>query len=346
MRQSIRSSIWSSEYHRSDVLKTLIVISATLLITLGLLSRGQTNLSVSQTLHALQGLGDPISQLVVNELRAPRLLLGFLAGGSLAIAGLLLQTLTRVSLASPSLLGTVDASGLAVAGFLWFSSSVTAPLVSSNFAIPIAGFVGAIGSLLILRRLTGATPSTTTIVLVGIVLSALAKALTTFVMIKGPTYVTSQVQLWLVGSVGEANWDDIHVMLPIILVLMGATLLSSRQLKLANLSDASTASMGIQPNTLRISLGLLAAGLTAVAVSFVGGLGFVGLVVPHLCKQFIHSLGRLMVINVFCTGGVLVMLADSIGRSCFTPYEVPAGVITACVGVPVFIYLFVIKERV
>jgi len=342
---SIRGDWFSSLFYPRDILVITGLLLACISIALLSLGYGLVVMSPIEVVEHLSVESDPVASLVIEMLRAPRVIIAALAGAALAMAGLILQTLTRVSLASPSLLATVDGAGLGAAIFLWFGSSATLPLIGMSAGIVVSALLGALLSLLLLLLLLGKERSVLKLVLMGIALSALLKAGITLAMLKGPIYVTSQVQLWLIGSLSHVDWPKVEVFAPLWLILIMISLGFSRSLTLMQLSEASQQSLGLNFKQQHLFMAILAAAFTALAVSFVGGVGFVGLVVPHLARLLIRSQGAALQFACVLIGANLLMLADLIGRSVWAGSEIPAGVFTAILGAPFFMYLFIFKAR-
>jgi len=320
---------------------TLLLLCALLAVFIpAYLSLGEQSYGWQQTWLALFNQAGSTENLMIHTLRAPRLLLAIIAGSALALAGFLLQNLTRVSLASPSLLGAVDGAAVGVLVFLTLFTAADNQVLVSIVWLPLAAFIGAISSFMVVYWLTLRTnPSISRFILVGITISGLLKAITVLLMIVGPIYLASQAQLWLTGYINQTNWQEIQILAPIYLLLLLLSFLTAPWLALNQLDNSLAKALGL-PQFSPYFIMILAAALTAVAVSFAGALGFVGLLVPHISKRLIRAGLFKQMLACCLLGAILLLLADFIGRTVFFPYEVPAGVITALLGVPLFIYLF------
>jgi len=345
MKVNFRNRLFSGHIHISDLKVNGGLLLALLLLVIASLSLGVKNLNPIETFMQLIAPTDQLKHLVIYELRMPRMLMAVFAGSLLALAGLLLQNLTKVDIASPSLLGTVDGAGFAVALYLIFATSVLDQSINTPFLLPLSAFVGALSVMLILGLLMRRRPAVMTLVLIGIGLGALFKAGTTAALLNGPTYAVTQLQVWLIGRVNQANWQEINILIPVAVSLVLSTLFCARLLKISDLGIENRASLGASNSRLFILFAILSAGLTATAVAFVGAVSFIGLVAPHLARKVVASRGVNLICCTALIGATLLLAADTIGRTVFYPYEVPAGVFTAILGIPFFIHLFIIKGR-
>src|SRR5690606_13965038 len=281
-----------------------------------------------------------MEQLVVTSFRLPRIIIAFLVGMALAAAGSILQGMIRNPLASPDILGITGGASVAVVAFLAvFSNSSNALTVSVKW-MPVAAFLGAtvIAFLVyILAWKNGVTPIR--LVLIGIGVSALTQALTTTFMVMGPIYQASQANIWITGTVNGSTWANVHILSPVVLILLILCIMLARNLNIQELGEELATGVGSAVQKQRFILLLAATALTGSAVAFAGGIGFVGLMAPHMARRLVGSAFGALLPTAALLGGILVMLADLIGRTVFSPIEVPAGVFTAAIGAPYFIYL-------
>ena len=178
------------------------------------------------------------------------------------------------------------------------------------------------------------------LVLIGIGISALTQAVTTLLMIFGPIYRASQANIWITGTVNGSDWHDVWILLPWSLVFILLSFFISRQLNIQELGEEIATGVGGNVQRQRFFLLLMSTALVGGAVAFAGGIGFVGLMAPHMARRMVGSSFGALLPTAALIGGILVMAADLIGRTLFLPLEVPAGVFTAAIGAPYFIYLF------
>ncbi|MFZ4453771.1 FecCD family ABC transporter permease [Salibacterium aidingense] len=316
----------------------LLVLTLTLLIAS--ISLGDMRIPPLDVMRVLFGGGEETQQLVITSFRLPRIIIAMLVGMCLAAAGAILQGIIRNPLASPDIIGITGGAGVAVVTFLAVFSNENNALTVSIHWLPLAAFIGATLVAFLVYGLAwknGVSP--VRLVLIGIGISTLAQALTTLLMIVGPIYRASQANIWLTGTVYGSTWDDVTILTPWALVLLTATFLLSRNLNLQELGDEMAKGLGSRVQVQRVGLLFVSTALTGGAVAFAGGIGFVGLMSPHIARNLVGSaFGALIPVSAFI-GAMLVLAADLVGRTVFSPLEVPAGVFTALIGAPYFIYL-------
>ncbi|WP_017437610.1 FecCD family ABC transporter permease [Saccharococcus caldoxylosilyticus] len=319
---------------------SLILLAVSVVIFLVSAGSGEMYISPLEVAKTLFGNGSDMNEIVIYTFRLPRILVALLAGMSLAVAGAILQGMIRNPLASPDVLGITGGAAAAVVTFLSFFSDKNNSLTISIHWLPLGAFVGATVTALLVYMLAwknGMAPLR--LVLIGIAISALMQALTTLLMITGPIYRASQANVWITGSVYGASWKHVTLLAPWALILLAASWLSARKMNIQELGDELAIGAGVSLQKQRFFLLLLSTALTGGAVAFAGGIGFVGLMAPHMARRLVgSSFGALLPASALL-GAILVMAADLAGRMLFAPMEIPAGVFTAAVGAPYFIYL-------
>ncbi|MBS4208489.1 iron ABC transporter permease [Bacillus sp. FJAT-50079] len=301
---------------------------------------GDMKINPFTVLHVFFGGGDDFERLVVLQFRLPRMIVSVLVGMALAVAGGILQGIIRNPLASPDIIGITGGASVAVVSFLALFSDANNSLKVGIEWLPAAAFIGATFTGLLVYFLAwrnGVSPIR--LVLIGIGISALMQAFTTMVMILGPIYQASQANIWITGTVNGANWEHVAVLLPIVIVLLCIAIISARKINVQELGDELATGIGSKVQKQRFFLLLIGTGLVGAAVAFAGGIGFVGLMAPHMARRLVGSTFGALLPASAIIGSVLVLLADLIGRTLFLPLEVPAGVFTAAIGAPYFIYL-------
>lgn len=325
-------------------LKTLIIFGIFLFLTVFLFvistGTGELKMSPLAVLKVFFGGGSEMNRLVVQSFRLPRIIVALIVGMALAVAGAILQGMIRNPLASPDVLGITTGASVAVVGFLaLFSDKNNALTVSINW-LPLAAFIGAVGVTILIYFLSwkkGVSPFR--LVLIGIGISYLMQALTTLLIILGPITQASQANMWITGTVYGSKWSSVYIIVPWTLLFILLSLFLSRNVNIQGLGDEMATGVGVSVQRQRLLLLLISTGLVGGAVAFGGGIGFVGLMAPHIARKLVgSSFGSLCAIAALI-GGILVMLADLIGRTFFSPLEIPAGVFTAGIGAPYFIYL-------
>lgn len=309
-------------------------------------SFGDSFINPIKVLQVFIGKGSDFDQLIIVDFRMPRIFIAAFAGMALAVSGAILQGIIKNPLASPDIIGISAGGGAAVVGFLAIFSDSNHSLTVSIEWLPLAGFIGAtiVGLIVyVFAWKDGVTP--TRLVLIGIGVSAFMQAITTMLMIIGPIYQASEANKWITGSVKSADWNQVQIVVPLILILLLITFFIARQLNVQELGDDSAASLGQSVQKTRLFLLLLSSSLVASAISFAGAIGFVGLMAPHIARRIVGPSFGVLIPTSAAIGALLVMVADIIGRTAFSPLEVPAGVFTAAIGAPYFIYLLFRNPR-
>jgi iron complex transport system permease protein len=314
------------------VLVLVLLGSITLAVTFGPASITPVEVWGS-ILHHL-GVGDsslsPLRDSIVWDLRLPRVLAAGAVGAGLALAGVVMQAITRNPLADPYLLGLSSGASLGAVAVL---------LLGSALLLPAAAFLGAMIALAATLLLAGAfgriTPGRT--VLAGIAVSALAGAITSLVIfwtVTGDTY--REILGWLLGSLAGARWPAVGIACAAILVAGGPVMLSGRVLDAFAFGDTSAATLGINVPATRWIMLTAAALLTGAMVSVSGAIGFVGLVLPHAVRLLVGPRHRMLLPLSALVGASFLIWADTAARSLFDPRELPVGIVTAIIGAPVF----------
>lgn len=324
----------------------LIMAVAFVLLALSGVAFGSTWIPIDQVTRVIMGAGEKTQNLIVLQLRLPRVVIAALAGGGMAAAGFLLQKITRNSLASPGVLGVIDGAALGVVIFLALLSDESNSLVTSIAYQPVAATLGALAAISLVFILSGRQSSSAIrLLLFGIAIAAVAKAITIVMMLIGPIYRTSQAARWIAGAVNEINWSEIQVTALAMLPLLLLSLLAARKLPPADLDEVSARGVGLDLPVFRILIFALAAALTAVSVAFVGGVGFIGLMAPHLARLLVGRNVYAGLAGSFLLGAIMLVGADLIVRVAFAPIEVPAGTVTAVIGAPYFLFLLMGRQR-
>ncbi len=276
--------------------------------------------------------------VILYAVRLPRMLGGVLAGAGLALSGTLLQRVTDNPLAAPNILGINAGAGFAVILCLSVIPAYTAVL-------PFAAFLGAmlvaLGILAVSRRVG---MDKLTVMLCGVAFGALFGAGISFLSVLDTDALASYAD-FSVGGLQGVTLKDLCLPAPIILLCLIGALLLSRKLQLFCLGDSLANALGVSVKRIRLVALLLAAASAAAAVSFAGLLGFVGLLVPHICRRLVKNDARREILLSPVAGGILLLSADLTGRLIFSPTEVPVGIFTALLGVPFFLTLLIRRKR-
>ncbi|MBA8561296.1 Fe(3+) dicitrate ABC transporter permease subunit FecD [Citrobacter freundii] len=270
---------------------------------------------------------------VLTAYRLPRLLLALLVGTALAVAGVLVQGIVRNPLASPDILGVNHAASLASVGALLLLPSL--PVI----ALPLLAFAGGITGLILLRLLAN-TSQPMKLALTGVALSACWASLTDYLMLSRPQDVNSAL-LWLTGSLWGRDWSFVKIAAPLLILFLPLSLRFCRDLDLLALGDARATTLGVSVPRIRLQALLLAVAMTSTGVAVCGPISFIGLVVPHMVRSITGGRHRWLLPISAMTGALLLVIADLLARIIHPPLELPAGVLTAIIGAPWFVWLLV-----
>ena len=326
---------------RALIVLALLAVAAALSLLLSL-AVGSVALTPGEVGAALLGggdeLGNPMANEVVRNLRLPRALAAFACGGLLALAGALMQVLLRNPLADPYVLGI---SGGAAVGAL----AAMLLGISAGVGMHTAAFAGALAAMALVFGLARGDGSwtQTRLLLTGVIVAAGCGAAVALMLSLAPDQQLRGMLFWLMGDAGEAATP-----LPALLILAAGLLVAmffARELNLLTRGPLLAATLGANVARLRLMLYFLASLLTATAVTSVGSVGFVGLVVPHLVRLLLGNDQRLLLPAATLAGAALLTLADTLARSVVAPQQLPVGVLTALLGVPVFLFLLARAPR-
>ena len=283
------------------------------------------------------------TETIILEIRLPRVILAGLVGAALAIAGATYQGLFRNPLADPYLIGVAQGAALgAVVGFLlpfdWHGMGVG--------VIPLLAFIGALVSVAIVYSLArvGKTLPMTTLILAGVALGALWGSIVSYLIITSGEKMHGII-FWLMGSFSLSEWSEVKVVLPYVVVGVVIILLYARSLNVMQLDEEQAQQLGIAVEKVKLILLAAATLITAAAVSFVGTIGFVGIITPHAVRLIWGPDHRFLLPLSVLSGAIFLILADLVARTALAPTEIPIGVITAICGAPFFLYLLRRKKR-
>jgi len=314
--------------------RTAVLLLAVLASLLVGLVAGTVPLTLSEVWRGLWQ-GDTNAGVIVRDLRAPRVLLAFCVGGSLGVCGAALQAMIRNPLAEPYLLGLSGGAGLGAV--IAIASRAAGP-----WAVPVAAFAGALGAVALVYRLSlvaGRRLDPRVLLLSGVVVGSFAGALMSAIIVLSPSAGIRNAFLWLLGGFGSASWQTLAVFAAYAVLPVTLLGLSARSLDLIALGEEPAHHLGADVHRTRRLVYLCTALLTAASVATCGIIGFVGLVVPHAIRTIARPLHRTLLPLVFLSGGAFLVLSDAVSRTVVRPLELPVGVITALVGVPLFAVL-------
>ncbi|MFD1040282.1 FecCD family ABC transporter permease [Virgibacillus byunsanensis] len=319
--------------HLPHHVRLIILVVITVCVAILAVGVGAVFITPLEFFQSLFGVTDGGSSFIIMNYRLPRIVMAFLVGAGLGVSGAILQGIIRNPLASPDVIGITKGAGLAAAiVVLLFPNS---PVI----ALPIAALSGAMVITAILYLFAykqGVNPST--LALIGIALGAVAQAGIQFLMVKFPVAINAAL-VWLTGSLWGKSWEDVLLLLPWIIVLVPLSILLANKLDILNLGDDVAEGLGEHTERTRVLLLGIAVALAGASVAVVGSIGFLGLIAPHIARQIVGNRHRLLLPTAAIMGALLLLLADALGRGIAPPAEVPAGIFTAVLGAPYFLFL-------
>ncbi|WP_445659448.1 FecCD family ABC transporter permease [Aeribacillus sp. FSL K6-1121] len=326
---------------RLIILVLILLIAATAIIGMGL---GTSSVSMNRLLPTILGHGTFKEEFVLFSVRLPRIIVTLLAGMALAVSGAIFQDITRNDLAEPGIIGINAGAGVAIAVFFLFFPIDVGSFV---YLLPVAAFIGALltaGAIYVFSYDRNAGLNPVRLVLIGVGFAMALSGTMIVIISSAERQKVDFIAKWLAGNVWGADWPFILAILPWIVILISFIAFRAQQLNLLSLNDPTAVGVGLKIERERITLLLAAVGLAAAAVSVTGGVAFIGLLAPHLARLLIGPRNQLYLPIAILLGGWLLLLADTIGRNIALPDGIPAGIMTALIGAPYFIYILLKKS--
>lgn len=295
---------------------------------------GGVRIPIREVLLSLIGQNGEGSDLIVMQFRLPRIVAALLVGAALAVSGTLLQGVVRNPLASPDLVGVSGGASVAVVAFMTLFKGYSVHWIP---VIAVAGAFIAAGLNYVLAWSRGVSPMR--LILIGIGISTAMGALTTFLLISGPAYLAAQVLNWMTGSIYGTNWTYVEALWPWVAVFIPLSWLYAKELDVQSLGDAAAVGLGSRLQASRLMLLFYSVALAGAAVGVAGTISFIGLLAPHMARKLAGRSYRVVIPVSALLGAILLLLADLAGRTLFQPLDIPAGVFTAGIGAPFFLFL-------
>jgi len=287
--------------------------------------------------------GEPIlssEAAIIMKIRVPRILLAFMVGGALSLAGVILQAMFRNPLVEPYTLGISGGAGLAVSIFVAFGFTM-------QFGLPVVGFIGAVLAIFLVYTIGRkyGNLNITVLLLTGVMFSFICSSLIMLIMSTVKAEEAHSILFWIMGSLERNNPLLLKIVSTIIPIGLVLSIVRAWDLNALSLGEEEAIHLGIDTAKTKRELLIIASVITGVAVSVSGIIGFVGLVVPHVMRMFVGSDHRMLIPSSFLLGGIFLTVCDTIARSVFAPIELPVGVITGLIGGTLFIYFLVVKPK-
>lgn len=323
-----------------------LLLGITILMIFFSLCLGEAIVSPLDVLKSILGIDAGFSSILVTKIRLPRVLVAFFVGASLALSGAILQGVVKNDLASPDILGVVNGGSVGALVFLTiFMDPKNNSLTTSILYMPIFTFMFSFMALMCILIINGKSSSTNKLIIIGIGVSAIAKAITNILIINGPIIFIKEATTWITGSVYGANWTHAILIMVIFSIFATLTLIFIKDLNLHQLEDEVVIVLGNKLHKSRIILLGISAALAAGAVTIGGGISFVGLIAPHIARKLVDSKFENVIPLSILIGGIITLLADFVSKWLFYPQDLPIGIFTAFIGAPYFIYLLVKKRN-
>lgn len=323
------------------VLTVILVI----FILLDLAWAGTRTLSLGEVWAALTGNGTWGTDIIVNHQNLPRILAGIFVGAGLAVTGCVMQAVFRNPLATPYILGLSSGASVGAAMAILFSI----PLIPAAIAQPTLAFIMCLLTTFLVyavSRAGGSMVRTETLVLAGVAISSLFSAIVSFLTYIAPDDKMGNIVFWSLGNLGNAGFEDLAVIIPIVTIGILLMLTQCRNLNAMMIGDAHAMDLGVDVRRVRIWLLVASSMVVAASVAFVGTIGFVGLVIPHILRMILGPDNRIIIPMSVVGGAMFLVVSDWAAHAVSSVYGVlPIGVVTALVGAPFFIYLLCSRRR-
>ncbi|MFW5965160.1 MAG: FecCD family ABC transporter permease [Halodesulfurarchaeum sp.] len=304
---------------------------------------GNVDLSVRTVLDAIAGSGSPMAERVVWQIRMPRILGGVVAGAGLAYVGTAMQSVLRNPLGAPYTLGISQAAAfgaaltITVGGLESTAGSVFGPYLTTGVAFLVA--LSSTSVILLLIHFKNASPET--LILTGVALGAVFNAAITVIQYLASDTEVAAIVYWTFGDLGRITWTTVSIMSVGVIASAGYFTVQGWRYTVLDAGDETASSLGIDVERLRVVGMVVGAFATAIVISFVGIIGFVGLVAPHIARKIVGTDERVLLPASGLVGAILLVGADTVARTAFDPLSLPVGVLTAFLGAPLFVYLVI-----
>jgi iron complex transport system permease protein len=285
---------------------------------------------------------DITHEIVVWNLRLPRILMGIIAGIGLAVAGAAMQGILKNPLASPFTIGISAGAGFGAALAILLGAGITTGkylIIGNAFLFSLVPtFI-----ILVLTKYRKATPET--MILGGIAIMYVFSAMTTLLMFFSDSDAVREAYFWTVGSLGRAKWEYVFPSFIIVTVCLVPLIWKSLDLNVMGSGDESAKSLGVNVEGTRVLVMVLASLMTAAVISFTGTIGFIGLVAPHICRMVVGGDNKFLFPVSGLLGAIILLFADTLARTIMAPVVLPVGVVTAFLGGPLFLYLITKRRK-
>ncbi|ABK61442.1 FecCD family ABC transporter permease [Clostridium novyi] len=311
------------------ILMSLVLLVALIIVTIGV---GSVSISVKEIIDTFLGHGNEINESIIMDMRLPRIIIAVFVGAGLSISGALLQSIMNNPLADPGITGVSSgASLLAITVMLYFPKL--------HGVLPLMAFLGAIVACMMVFILSwdkGLNPMR--VILSGVAVNAVFVGATSLLSILNSDKIQG-ILLWINGSIAYKGWTEVKYLVPYSVIGIILALLCAKGANLLALGDDVATNLGVNVTKTRFLVALVAVFLAGVSTSVVGIIGFIGLIVPHICRLILGYDYKYLIPMSAIMGGILLLLADTLARFVARPVELPVGILMAMLGGPFFLFL-------
>ncbi|KEH98875.1 iron ABC transporter permease [Clostridium botulinum C/D str. BKT12695] len=311
------------------ILISLVLLGVLIIVTIGI---GSVSISVKEIIDTFLGHGNEINESIIMDMRLPRIIIAVFVGAGLSISGALLQSIMNNPLADPGITGVSSgASLLAITVMLYFPNL--------HGILPLMAFLGAILACMMVFILSwdkGLNPMR--VILSGVAVNAVFVGATSLLSILNSDKIQG-ILLWINGSIAYKGWTEVKYLVPYSIIGIILSLLCAKGANLLALGDDVATNLGVNVTKTRFLVALVAVFLAGVSTSVVGIIGFIGLIVPHICRLILGHDYKYLIPMSAIMGGILLLLADTLARFVARPVELPVGILMAMLGGPFFLFL-------
>jgi iron complex transport system permease protein len=332
------------KYIKRKVFIIFLTIALLILFSVYAINAGSANVTVKNIITALMGSADDRINIIVWNIRLPRILAAVVAGLGLSMAGCVMQSILKNPLASPFTLGISQGAtfgaALAIVVFGAGASTSDSVIINNPYIVVVFAFLGSMAStvvVLMLAKNFRATPET--LVLSGVALSSLFSAVTMILQYFADDVRVASIVFWTFGDIGRASWSDLALMGIVVVTCAVYFMINRWNYNAMESGEESAKGLGVEVEKVRL-LGMLACSfVAAVITSFVGIIGFIGLIGPHIMRRLIGSDYRFLIPASGLLGALVLLLSDTFARTIISPVILPVGAVTSFLGAPLFLYL-------
>lgn len=319
----------------SDKIKVLIILISLILlgflivVTIGI---GSVNIPINEIIQTFLGHGNEITESIIMDMRLPRIIIAVFVGASLSISGALLQSVMKNPLADPGITGVSSGASLAAIVVMLY-------LPHLHGSLPFIAFLGAIVSCIMVFALSWDNGlNSMRIILAGVAVNAIFVGATSLLSILNSDKIQG-ILLWINGSIAYKGWKEVTYLVPYSIIGIILSLFCTKGANLLALGDDVATNLGVNVNRTRIFISLVAVFLAGISTSVVGIIGFIGLIVPHICRLILGYDYKYLIPMSAVLGSILLLIADTMARFIARPVELPVGVIMSMIGGPFFLFL-------